>query len=82
MLKSVLRTLFIDVFNDEFTLTKRQLGILLTLGGIGLLIAAGLAEIVRSAPGGFGTVQQIAVAVSIGCTLLGLTLLPLGDQPA
>ena len=82
MLKIVFRNLLVDILNKDFTLTKQHLGFLLLAGGIVMLLAAGLAEIVRSAPGGFGTVQQIAVLAAITSIVLGLTLLPLGDRPA
>jgi hypothetical protein len=69
-------------FSDEFTLTKRHLGVLLLLAGLMLLAAAVLAEVVRSGPGGIGTVQQLSILVGILSTIAGTTLLPLGDQPA
>lgn len=68
--------------SDEFTLTKRHLGIILLLAGLGLLAAAALAEVVRSGPGGIGTVQQFSIGVGILSAAAGITLLPLGDQPA
>lgn len=82
MLKANLRNLLSDLLNEDFTLTKRHLGYLLAAGGMAILLAAGLAEIIRSAPGGFGTVQQIAVLAGLASLVVGLTLLPLADRPA
>lgn len=67
---------------DEFTLTKRHLGVLLLLAGLALLAAAVLAEVVRSGPEGVGTVQKLSILVGLLSTVAGITLLPLGDQPA
>jgi hypothetical protein len=68
--------------SDEFTLTKRHLGVLLLAGGVMLLAAAVLAEFVRSGPGGIGTVQQLSLLIGALSVLAGITLLPLGDRPA
>ncbi|MBN1562371.1 MAG: hypothetical protein JXA10_00920 [Anaerolineae bacterium] len=69
-------------FSDDFTCTKRQLGVLLLIGGVLLLVAAGAAEVVRHQPGGFGTMQQIAVLIGVMSVIIGATLWPLGDRPA
>lgn len=50
---------------------------LLAAGGI---IAVDLLDVGRE--GGIGPAQQLALVVSIGLALLGLTLIPLGNDPA
>lgn len=69
-------------FSKDFTFTKRQLGVILLIGGVLVLVAAGVAEVVRDQPGGFGTMQQIAVLIGILSVIIGVTLWPLGDRPA
>lgn len=64
-------------------MTKRQLGILLILAGIGAI--AGLFGIDLLGAGqfdGIGPAQRLAILTAVGVSLLGLTLLPLGDKPA
>ena len=64
-------------------LTKRQLGILLLIGGIlGFvgIIAVDLIDIGRE--GGIGPAQRIALGLMVAIALLGLTLIPLKDAPA
>lgn len=68
--------------SDDFTLTKRQCGVVLIVVGV-LLVAGMLAmELVQGASGGFGAIQQMGVAGGVLGVVLGVTLLPLGDQPA
>jgi hypothetical protein len=64
-------------------LTKRQLGLLLVVGGLlgfVAIIAVDLIDIGRE--GGIGPAQQIALGLMILVALAGLTLLPLKDSPA
>lgn len=68
--------------DNNFILTKRHLGILLLAAGLALLIAAGMAEVLRTGPAGIGTVQKMVIGTGILSTLVGITLLPLHDQPA
>lgn len=71
------------MFSNHFTFTKRQLGWLLLVGGI--VVFAGIISIDlldAGREGGIGPAQQLALAVSAGAALLGLTLIPLGDTPA
>ncbi len=64
-------------------ITKRQLGLLLLAGGLGTMILALAADIVRHGQWqGFGPYQQVGVAAGIVMTLLGLSLVPLGNRPA
>ncbi|MCD4686182.1 MAG: hypothetical protein K8S97_09620 [Anaerolineae bacterium] len=68
--------------SDDFALTKRQCGMVLI--AVGLLLAVGMLamELVQGAVGGFGAIQQMGVAGGLLSVVLGVTLLPLGDQPA
>ena len=71
------------MFSAHFTLTKRHLGWLLLLGGIiGFIgiFAIDILDVGRQ--GGIGPAQQIALGGMVLLVLVGLTLIPLGDQPA
>lgn len=64
-------------------MTKRQLGKL--CAGLGLLAALAILALDVLFPGragGFGPNQIAALVVSIVIFILGLSLLPLGDDPA
>ncbi len=71
------------MFSNHFTLTKRHLGLLLFVGGIlafAAILSIDVIDVGRE--GGIGPAQRYAL---IGCGLLalvGLTLIPLGKQPA
>ncbi|HMM27513.1 MAG TPA: hypothetical protein PKD46_04425 [Aggregatilineaceae bacterium] len=67
--------------DDDFTVTKRQLGALLIAAGT-LAIAAMLAAEIDPESGGFGLAQRAGAALGALALALGLTLLPLGDRPA
>ncbi len=66
--------------SNDFTLTKRHLGVILMAAGVILLAAGGIAQVVGT--GGVGTVQKLVLAGGVLSVVVGLTLLPLGDQPA
>ncbi len=66
--------------SNDFTLTKRHLGLILLAAGVILLAAGGIAQIVGT--GGVGTVQKMVLSGGVLSILVGLTLLPLRDQPA
>lgn len=70
------------MFKDNFTFTKRQFGLLLLLGG--LLGAMGLLalDFVGGREGGIGPAQGLAIALMLLAALIGLSLLPLGADPA
>lgn len=71
------------MLSNNFTLTKRHLGLILLIGGIVAfagIIAIDLLDVGRE--GGIGPAQQIALAFSAFATLLGLSLIPLGNTPA
>ena len=65
------------------SLTKRQLGLLLLLGGaagFAGIIAIDLLDVGRE--GGIGPAQQIALGLMVALALVGLTLMPIKDTPA
>ncbi len=71
------------MWRSDFTFSKRLLGILLLALGLlaaGGIIAVDLLDVGRE--GGIGPAQQLALVVSAGLALLGLTLIPLGNDPA
>jgi len=71
------------LFADNFTFTKRQLGLLLSIGGgVAFLGILALDIIGGGREGGIGPAQRSALIVMAGVTLLGLSLIPLGDDPA
>jgi hypothetical protein len=71
------------MLRNDFTLTKRQLGWLLILAGVGGFVAIlGIDIVDAGREGGIGPAQQIALGLMLALALAGLTLLPLGDSPA
>ncbi|NLE49927.1 MAG: hypothetical protein GX613_00855 [Chloroflexi bacterium] len=68
--------------DNDFTLTKRQLGGLLIAAGTLAVVAMLAAEVLDADSGGFGLVQRAGTAFGILSVLFGWTLLPLGDRPA
>lgn len=71
-----------DLFSEDFTFTKRHLGVMLTAAGVILLAATFAAEAVNSQSAGLGTMQKLGIVLGVASTLAGLTLLPLGSRPA
>ena len=70
-------------FSRDYTFSKRLLGILfIAIGVLGFLGVYGIDLLDAGREGGIGPVQQIALGGSLLLALLGLTLLPLGRQPA
>lgn len=69
--------------SEDFTFSKRLLGIVMVIGGIlgtiGLLV---LDAITATEEGGIGPAQRTAIVVMIVVTIIGLTLIPLGHDPA
>jgi hypothetical protein len=64
-------------------ITKRLVGT--TLVVLGLFIVVGAVAVDLAGAGkwdGIGPAQQLAIAVGLSVSLLGLTLIPLGDRPA
>ncbi len=71
------------MFSNHFSLTKRHLGLLLLIGGIlGFIAILSIDVLDMGRQGGIGPVQRIALGGAAGLALLGLTLIPLGQQPA
>ncbi len=75
---------WIKIFlSQNYTISKRLLGILLIVGGIagfvGILMIVVL-DVGRE--GGIGPSQRLALGGCVALILLGLTLLPLGNTPA
>lgn len=71
------------MFSNQFTLTKRHLGLLMLIGGIvGFvgIFAIDVLDVGRE--GGIGPAQRIALGGCVAMALVGLTLIPLGNQPA
>jgi len=71
------------MLSDDFTISKRQLGIMLVI--IGFLGAVGILAIdILNAgqQGGIGPAQAFALAIMVVIAIIGLTLIPLGDTPA
>lgn len=71
------------MFKLDFTFTKRQFGIICLLTG-SLAFAAILSiDLINAGrEGGIGPAQRIALIVSVIIALVGLSLIPLGDDPA
>lgn len=71
------------MLSNRFTLTKRLLGVLMLLVGIGGFAAIFAIDIIDvGREGGVGPAQQIALGGCVLIALVGLTLIPLGKQPA
>lgn len=70
-------------FSESYTVSKRQLGIVLLLVGvagfIGIL-AIDILDVGRE--GGIGPAQQAALAILAIVAIVGALLIPLGDKPA
>ena len=65
------------------SLTKRQLGLLLLIGGIiGFMGIIGIDVLDVGREGGIGPAQRIALGLMIALALLGLMLIPIKDTPA
>ncbi|MCZ7540577.1 MAG: hypothetical protein M5U29_11850 [Anaerolineae bacterium] len=67
-----------QVFSEDFTVSKRQLGAALIVLGAALLLGAA----VLTALDGVRLTAIFSAAVGGAGLLIGLTLLPLGDRPA
>jgi len=73
----------IVMLSKDYTISKRQLGIILLL--IGFLGAIGILAIDvmgGGQQGGIGPAQMFALGIMVVVALVGLTLIPLGDTPA
>lgn len=64
-------------------MTKRQLGLLFITLGIAAIIGLFAADFAgASSFGGIGPMQRIAIGGAVILTLVGISLLPLGQRPA
>ena len=71
------------MLRNDFQFTKRQLGYLcLALGVLGFLGILGIDILDAGREGGIGPAQRIALGATAALAVLGLTLIPLGDDPA
>ena len=71
------------MFKNDYTFSKKHLGLLMATGGtIGLLVILGIDVIDVGREGGIGPAQRLALELLAVLTLLGLTLIPLGDDSA
>jgi predicted MFS family arabinose efflux permease len=71
------------MLSNHFTLSKRHLGLLLLIGGIAGfvgILAIDILDVGRE--GGIGPAQRIALGGCVAMAMVGLTLLPLGNQAA
>ncbi len=72
-----------EIFSPDFTTSKRLLGmLLLVIGIIGFVGILSLDLIGGGREGGIGPTQRAALALMIAIAIFGLSLLPLGKQPA
>ena len=70
------------MLHNDFHFSKRQLGLFcLILGIIGVLGILAF-DLVRQSEGGIGPAQRIGLILAFALALLGLTLIPLGNDPA
>jgi hypothetical protein len=71
------------MFSNQFTFSKRGLGWLLVIsGGLGILGIIGVDILDVGREGGIGPAQQIALGLAAVMLIIGLTLIPLGKDPA
>jgi hypothetical protein len=71
-----------DFFSEDFTFTKRHLGVMLLVAGVVIVVAMTAAEVFSSTSTGIGTMQRLGFLVGGVSAAVGLTLLPLGSRPA
>jgi len=71
------------MFQENFTFSKKQLGYLLVVVGVvGVVALLSLDVIDAGREGGIGPAQRLGLGFGLALTLIGLTLIPLGDDPA
>jgi len=71
------------MLSNHFSLTKRHLGLLLLIGGIlGFLAVLSIDVFDVGRDGGIGPAQRIGLGLMTAMALVGLTLIPLGNDPA
>lgn len=71
------------VFSADFKFTKRQLGQTLLVSGLVLMIAILAVDVLNAGrEGGIGPAQCVALMLCGGLSIVGLSLIPLGNDPA
>ncbi|MBL8160538.1 MAG: hypothetical protein JNJ61_01025 [Anaerolineae bacterium] len=71
------------MLSNTFTLSKRHLGLIFLFGGgLAFLAIIGVDLLDAGREGGIGPAQQVALAFSAFVALVGLSLIPLGGDPA
>ncbi len=71
------------MLSNDFTFSKRLLGVLLLLVGVIGFIGIFAVDVIDvGREGGIGPAQRIALGVCAALALLGLTLIPLGKAKA
>ncbi len=74
---------YVAMFSKDFTFSKRQLGILMVVAGvIGIVVVLSFDLVGVGRDGDIGPAQRIGLGIT-GCLMfVGLTFIPLGDDPA
>ena len=74
-------TWFKQFFSEDFTLTKRIIGLLMTI--LGIVGCLGI-FVFDAISGGdqFGPSQKLALLAAVATLIVGLSLIPLGSDPA
>jgi hypothetical protein len=71
------------MLSNHFTFSKRGLGWLLVIsGGLGIIAVLGVDVLDIGREGGVGPAQRIAIGLAVVMLIIGLTLIPLGKDPA
>jgi hypothetical protein len=71
------------MLSNHFTFSKRGLGWLLVIsGGLGVIGILGVDVLDIGREGGVGPAQRIALGLAVVMIIIGLTLIPLGKDPA
>ena len=71
------------MLSNHFTFSKRGLGWLLVIsGGLGIIAIVGVDVLDIGREGGVGPAQRIAIGLAVVMLISGLTLIPLGKDPA
>jgi len=71
------------MLSNDFTFTKRLLGIFMLVIGIGGFVAILMIDVLDvGREGGIGPAQRIALGAMVVLALVGASLIPLGKRPA